>query len=144
MAFRVITIPFKVNSECFHEEELSKFCLNKKINSYQAKFFSTGDKAYWTVFLEYEEVLAENKQNDNFTEPEKLLYKRFREWRKDIAQKSGVPVYIVATNGELISLIRKMPKNIESLKSVRGFGNKKIEKYGKDIIEIIRAFYPNP
>ncbi|MBI3756023.1 MAG: HRDC domain-containing protein [Deltaproteobacteria bacterium] len=145
MPFKIITIPFEAEKESFLEEELNRFCLNRKIKNFKAEFFTSGSKAYWTIFLEYEEVLEPEKTDYGLTEPEKLLYQRLREWRKDKAEKAGVPVYIVATNGELRELIKKAPKTIEALKAIRGFGRKKIEKHGKEITELIREFYkPTP
>lgn len=141
MPFRILTIPFEPDKETFLEEDLNRFCLNKKIKTWQAEFFKTTKKAYWTVFLEYDEVLEPEKRKDQLTEPEKLLFQRLREWRKQKAEAGGVPVYIIATNGELNELIKKTPKTIEALKAIRGFGQKKIEKYGKELTEMITNFY---
>lgn len=141
MPFKIITIPFEGEKDGFIEEDLNKFCLNKKIKNYQTQFFTTGDKVYWTVFLEYDDVLETEKIEDGFTESERLLYQRLREWRKERAEKAGVPVYIVANNSELKELIKRSPKTIETLKSIRGFGRKKIEKYGKELTELIGNFY---
>ena len=58
MAFKIITVPFSENKECFLEDELNQFLLSKNVKSWQAEFFSVNGKAYWTVFLEYETVLA--------------------------------------------------------------------------------------
>ena len=118
MPFKIVTIPFEIEKEAFLEEELNRFCLNKKMLSWQAKFFTVDNKAYWTVFIEYEPVLESGKTGEpEFSEPEKLLYQRLREWRKEAAEKQGVPVYIVANNQELAELVKKAPKSIEALKS---------------------------
>ena len=42
MGFRIITIPFELNKMEFSEDELNKFIVNKKINSYKAEFFQSG------------------------------------------------------------------------------------------------------
>lgn len=141
MPFRILTIPFNPDKGAFLEEDLNRFCLNKKIKTWQAEFFTSTKKAYWTVFLEYEEVLEPAKKQDHLSEPEKLLFQRLKEWRKQKAEAGGVPVYIIATNGELNELIKKTPKTIEALKAIRGFGQKKIEKYGKELTDLITNFY---
>ena len=143
--FKIITIPFEGENEVFSEETLNQFCLNKKIQSWQAKFFTVEDRAYWTVFIEYEPVLEPDKAKEPiFSEAEQLLYQRLREWRKGEAEQQGVPVYIVANNKELADLVRKAPTSLEALKSIRGFGQKKVERYGKHIIELIKGFYESP
>jgi len=45
MGFRIITIPFELNKMEFSEDELNKFIVNKKINSYKAEFFQRGGAA---------------------------------------------------------------------------------------------------
>ncbi|MEO5358730.1 MAG: HRDC domain-containing protein [Nitrospirae bacterium YQR-1] len=117
--------------------------MNKKVKRTETHFFQNNNKAYWTILIEYDDILEEEKNNHqiNLNEPEKLLYQRFREWRKNKAESDGVPVYIVATNSEVMELIKKTPKTLEILRTIRGFGKKKIEKYGKEIVEIINNFY---
>ena len=41
-------------------------------------------------------------------------------------------------------IVNKEIKTLEALKQINGFGRKKVEKYGQDIIEIIKAFYEIP
>ncbi len=143
MPLRILTIPFDGEKECFFDDEVHKFCLNKKVKRTETHFFQNNNKAYWTILIEYDDILEEEKNNHqiNLNEPEKLLYQRFREWRKNKAESDGVPVYIVATNSEVMELIKKTPKTLEILRTIRGFGKKKIEKYGKEIVEIINNFY---
>jgi len=66
MPYRIITIPFNPDKDTLFEEPL-KFCLNKKVVSCKPEFFRAADKAYWTVFLEYETLLEDsgkvNKEN---------------------------------------------------------------------------------
>ncbi len=124
------------------EEELNKFCLNKTILSLKAELFQNGKGAYWSIFLEYEKVLEESgTDNSNLNAPEQLLLKRLREWWKQKAEESGVPVYVICTNKQAIDLIKKAPKTIEALKSIEGFGKKKIESFGKELVSLIRDFY---
>ncbi len=141
MPFKIITIPFDPEKECFLEECLNDFCLNKKLKQWKAEFFASAEKVYWTIFIEYDMVLEPEKTDDSFSEPQRLLYNRLREWRKNKAQKNGVPVYIIATNTELKQLVVQAPTTIESLKNIKGFGKKKIERYGKEIINFIKTFY---
>ncbi|MBF0343241.1 MAG: HRDC domain-containing protein [Nitrospirae bacterium] len=144
MPVRIFAIPFVSEKGCFFDEEVNNFCLNKKVRKMETYFFQSDGKPYWTILIEYNEVLKDEKTPDvNLDEPEKLLYQRFKEWRKNKAEADGVPVYIIATNSEIMELIKRTPKSLEALRSIRGFGKKKIEKYGKEIIDIINNFYPD-
>jgi hypothetical protein len=40
-----------------------------------------------------------------------------------------------------LEIINKEIQTLESLKQINGFGKKKVEKYGKDITEMIRTFF---
>ncbi|MBF0564068.1 MAG: HRDC domain-containing protein [Nitrospirae bacterium] len=118
MSIKNFTIPFEAGKESFIEEEINKFCLNKKINRMEPQFFINDKRAYWTVFVEYEEILENEKPQTQtaLNEPEKLLYKRLAQWRKSKAESEGVPVYIVSTNSELVELIQKAPKSLETMR----------------------------
>ncbi len=123
------------------EEEVNNFLLNKHLKHWQAEFFTNGNKAYWTIFVFYEIGLSPEKLSKNLSEPEMLFYQRLREWRKEKAATDGLPVFIIATNQELLTIVKKTPQSIESLKLIRGFGKKKIERYGKELVNLIQAFY---
>jgi superfamily II DNA helicase RecQ len=75
------------------------------------------------------------------SEPERLLYEKLQSWRKEQAQKDGVPVFIIATNRELAEAATKAPETLEALRQIKGFGKRKIERYGKPILHIIQHFY---
>ncbi|MBK8923198.1 MAG: HRDC domain-containing protein [Saprospirales bacterium] len=64
-----------------------------------------------------------------------------KEWRKQMSADVGLPVYMVATNAQFVSIIQQKCVTLESLKLVKGFGKAKIEKYGKALTDIVRQFY---
>lgn len=139
----VITIKFDRDKEVFQSEDFKKFILNKKINSYKAEFFHDGGNSYWSVFVDYDVVVDDKKPDgkNKLNEADSLLFSRLKEWRKLKADENGFPVYLVATNNQLLKMIENKTVTIEGLKSIQGFGQKRIESYGKDIISIIKDFY---
>ena len=142
--FRIITIPFDAEREVFADEILNSFCVNKRIIDYKVEFFVNEDKPYWSVFLEYEPVHHEDNSGDatkDMNTPERVLFNRLRDWRRERAEAEGVPVYIIATNRELRDMVKNAPQSLEALKNIKGYGRKKIERYGKDIVTIIKEFY---
>jgi len=145
MPHEIITIPFNSKTKGFYADELNKFCLNKKILSNKIEFFHDEKAVYWTVFIEYETVLEHSfSEPKGLTEAGRLCYERLREWRKLTAEKEGVPPFVIAKNSHLAEIVNKEIKTLEALKQINGFGRKKVEKYGQDIIEIIKAFYEIP
>ncbi len=68
----------------------------------------------------------------------KELWARLRAWRVDIAKVYGVPAYVVFHDVTLKELVRICPQTEDELRMVSGVGANKLEKYGKDLIEILR------
>ena len=140
--FTVFTFDFNGDSKSFHCDELSKFCLNKHILYKQVSFFCHDESPYWSVFLEYETVIKASKPNQfNLAEADRLCYEKLRAWRQDRAEKEGIPPYIIAKNSHLAEIADKKIKTKEGLKQIHGFGKSKLEKYGDDILDLVRAFY---
>jgi len=142
--FKILTIPFNGKTEIFNAEELNKFIFNKNIKNYKAQFFQSKDRSYWTVFLEYEPLIEPaKKEKYSLNEADQLFFEKLREWRKERAEEAGVPVYVISTNNQLLEVIKQKPQTLEGLKRINGFGKKKIEQYGKQIIEMVKTFYGN-
>lgn len=70
-------------------------------------------------------------------EMDKALFEKLKTWRLARAGTDGMPAYIVAHNTVLEELARRSPASLQALKGVKGFGPKKIETYGPDIIAVI-------
>ncbi|WP_051624067.1 NERD domain-containing protein [Clostridium akagii] len=68
---------------------------------------------------------------------ESPLYKELKKYRLDKSREEMVKPYFLYSNSVLEVIVKAKPKTIEELKAIKGFGNVKCEKYGKDIIEIV-------
>ncbi len=68
------------------------------------------------------------------------LYERLRAFRRETAEKRGVPAYVIFTDMTLREIARKKPKNLLELMEVRGIGSEKAEKYGSAVIGIIKGY----
>ena len=102
MSVKIFTVPFNPEKEIFEDEDLGKFLVNKHVRTLKPQFFQTSTKAYWTVFIEYELVLAKEGEDkeQGLNEPQKIFLKRLKQWRAEKAEKGGVPGFIIATNKE--------------------------------------------
>lgn len=142
MLIKIFTLPFDEKTESFADELVDDFCRNKKIYRIESHFFRQDGKAFWSVSVHYDTVLTKAKERiGGLDEEQQLLFQRLREWRKETGQKEGIPVYIIATNIQLIQMIRVPCKTLDSFKLVKGFGAKRVGKYGRIITELIKAFY---
>ncbi len=48
---------------------------------------------------------------------------------------------MIANNRQLLVIVEKEITSIEALKQIHGFGQKKVEKYGKEISDLMRSFF---
>lgn len=72
------------------------------------------------------------------TDPEMRAY--LREWRRTTAKQQGISAFIVMYDTSLDELCRKQPSSLEELRGVSGFGQRKVELYGQQILEAMERF----
>jgi len=68
---------------------------------------------------------------------DKELFNKLKSWRRERAIKEGIRPYIIFSDATLIEIVNRIPKSKEELFDIRGVGEKKVLKYGEDIIKII-------
>ena len=71
---------------------------------------------------------------------EEKLFEYLRELRWKIAQKSGVPPYVVFSDYTLTDMVKRVPLNEEEMRQVSGVGARKWERYGTVFLARIRKF----
>ena len=142
---------------------------NSKITEYQSHFCTIGGLPACALLLAYQQdpiayqqdpvpvpsttlhqqVKQEPRQETKASKPkeemvltpkEMPLYLSLKKWRSDKAKKENVPPYVYFLNHQLVTIVRTRPKTLEDLKRVSGLGSVKVEKYGKDILEIVKIF----
>jgi len=69
----------------------------------------------------------------------RTLWTRLRAWRTEIAKKHGVPAYVVFHDATLAELVRLRPQAESELRQVPGIGARKLERYGDNLLEILRV-----
>jgi ATP-dependent DNA helicase RecQ len=69
---------------------------------------------------------------------DQALLERLRAWRREAAQAAGVPPYFIAHDSVLRCIAAAHPKDEAGLRRIKGIGPKKLAKYGKAILEIVR------
>ena len=67
------------------------------------------------------------------------LFEALKAWRRERAGAEGVPPYVVAHDSVLAAVAEARPATLAELGSIKGFGPKKLEKYGEDILAVVRG-----
>ena len=73
----------------------------------------------------------------SMSDDEKWRTEELREWRRTYAKENDIPAFMVFSDKTLRDLILRAPTNKEDLKKVYGLGDKKIEVFGKILIETL-------
>jgi ATP-dependent DNA helicase RecQ len=68
------------------------------------------------------------------------LREYLRTWRRELAKKQGIPAFTVMHDTSLEELCRVMPDSLARLRQIYGFGERKTEAYGQEILAAIRRF----
>ena len=67
------------------------------------------------------------------------LKNMIKSWRTDLANKTGLPSYMIISNKAIDDLVIQRPQNKVQLHNINGLGDIKIAKYGDDLIRIING-----
>jgi ATP-dependent DNA helicase RecQ len=68
------------------------------------------------------------------------LNEYLREWRRNTAKDKGISAFIVLNDSALEDLCLVEPSNLQELRRVSGFGEKRVEMYGTQILDALRRF----
>lgn len=71
---------------------------------------------------------------------DKKLYERLRDYRLSVSKLEGVLPYIILSSNTLKEISGRYPLDEEQLKDMGGIGPVKINKYGEDIINIVKEY----
>lgn len=87
---------------------------------------------------------GQSQESDTYTgslHPE--LIQALIDWRREKYQKDNVPAYIILHQKTLLAIADLAPTTKEELLTVKGFGKSKCDKYGDEILDVIRQSLKN-
>lgn len=143
MQIKLFTIP--INNVEDYNEEINVFLRTHKVVEMEKHLIQTGTTYSWCFYISYinttENIGIDNK-NTKRVDYMKILdketfakFSKLREIRKKIAIENAVSAYIVFTDAELAQIAKMQDLSLKKLKTIKGVGDKKAEKYGNQLIE---------
>ena len=85
-----------------------------------------------------EPTSAQPQDDDAPLTPEQAeLYERLRARRLELARRHGISAFRIAYNRNLYSLVRANPTSLDELLQVPGFGPKKVEQWGAELLAVL-------
>ncbi len=73
--------------------------------------------------------------------PDAQLREYLREWRRNTARDLGIAAFVVLHDTTLDALCAVKPTTLQALRAVSGFGDKKVERYGQEILNALQRFH---
>jgi superfamily II DNA helicase RecQ len=148
MQLKMFTIPIKNVIEA--EAEMNGFLRGHRVLAVKKEFVADGENSFWSFCVEYlDGATATTGGTASSSRPPKVdyreiltpeefeLFSRLRDWRKAAAEKEGVPVYAVLTNGQLAQVVQKKITTKAGLKEIEGVGDARMEKYGEALLQLL-------
>lgn len=68
------------------------------------------------------------------------LFGMLKDLRKKVAKKHGLPPFVIFQDPSLADMSLQYPITLDELKFIQGVGEGKAKRYGKDFIELIKAY----
>ena len=72
------------------------------------------------------------------TAAERLTLEQLRVWRKELAERERVPLYMICPDKTLEHLVITRPSVLSELSNIYGLGPARIAKYGEQLLELVR------
>lgn len=145
MHLKMFVVPIKNVGEA--EAEMNGFLRGHRVLAVKKEFVPDGENSFWSFCVEYLDGTAaatggaasgarppKVDYREILTPEEFELFSRLRDWRKAAAEKEGVPVYAVLTNGQLAQVVQKKITSKAGLKEIEGVGEARMEKYGEALL----------
>ena len=139
------------------QDELNRFCAAQRVVAIERQLVAAGLDAYWAVCVtvasgggplpdtlkaperrsaargdgagaarvDYKQILSE---------PEFSAFADLRSWRKETAEREGVPVYAVFTNDQLAEMVRRRVDTLTALGEIEGVGAARLQRYGATVL----------
>jgi len=132
-------------------DELNAFLRTHRIINVDKKLIDGERGTGWVFIIEYASE-GGNKNAPNAAQridyrevlnaDEYALFDKLRNLRKELADKSGIPVYAVFTNDQLASMVKKPPKTSKDLLAISGIGEARVKQYGAAFLNLFSTEKP--
>ncbi len=133
------------------ESEVNAFIAQHRTASIDRELVNTSQGVYWCLAITYLESTSASPAAKTGGR-EKIDYKlvlepgdfqvfvELRRLRKALAERDGVPLYVLFSNKQLATMARERPLNPEALRGIEGVGDARIAKYGDAFLEKVSQF----
>jgi superfamily II DNA helicase RecQ len=144
MQLKIINVPLADDGTM--QSELNKFLATNRVLEMEQHFFQNEKGGCWSFCIRYIVASAGSVSFSGsrekvdykavLSEKEFAVFSSLREIRKHLAQQEAVPAYAIFTDEELSGIARLPRVEASMLSSIKGIGEKKVQKYGKQVVDM--------
>ncbi|MEO0480644.1 MAG: HRDC domain-containing protein [Planctomycetota bacterium] len=148
-SFSILQIPFCPNRRAFELEVLADLPPEAELTGHHA--FEVRGTPVLVIVIEWSPpreparthlestpgTKARDARPPALGEKARADLERFHTWRRETAERAGVPPFLVFNNRELEDIARARPENLAQLAAVRGVGAAKLKRYGTDVLALL-------
>lgn len=127
------------------QQELNNFLDTVKVKKTASEFIY-GELNQWSILVYFEQQSDKDNESPkpavklpeiHLTSEEYRIFEVLKQWRAQKAQTLGVKQFMVCHNRELMMLAKIKPQTGEELAAIRGFGDQKVARFGKELITLL-------
>ncbi len=75
----------------------------------------------------------------NLNQDAMVRYINLKAWRAEVAKEHNLPAYVIFHDATLAHIASADPQNLEDLQGISGIGVKKLEAYGREVLQVCRV-----
>lgn len=123
------------------QNSMNAFLETVNVKLTTSNFVTTATTDYWSVLIFYEPKKESKKQilENGLVGVDHEIFEALKTWRNNKASELNLKHFMVSHNSELMNIAIRKPKTILELKKIKGFGEIKTAKFGKEILKVTNA-----
>lgn len=149
---KVLTVRFDTLTGTFDDAALQEFIKDKDVVSIRDHLVAHDGRPCLALLICYRPRIlvqrgsmrpeaGERKPDETWkkwiAEEDVPLFNALRDWRAERCKVEGVPPYVICTNRQLAAVVNMRPQTLGQLGEVDGLGKAKLERYGRDILDVV-------
>ena len=108
--------------------------------SEEARPFLRGEQPLYLRRDRKPERTRKADRRDGLAAEDRSLWEALRARRLELAQKQGVPPYVIFHDAVLMQMVERRPHTLAQFSRLDGVGARKLEQYGQDFLDALHAF----
>ena len=124
---------------------LNRFLSSHRIHRVQKNFIPDGGNSCWSFCVSYQvdsesspKTIKKQPRVDYkqlLNEEQFAFFSRLRDVRKSLAERDGVPVYMVFSNEQLYRFVKDKVSSLKQMQEIEGIGKAKTSAYGEAFLQ---------